>query len=218
MPDYKLCTLADVKRYTPITTGYLNYDTLITNLIPSVSAQIMAHMRRELVKAERKEYFSSTQGFMGERRFKLTVKEPPIAASPALVLEYDYSTNFKGGQTLLVADTDYKVVDAENGVVEIYTYWERGEDRFRVTYTGGYDVAQSDALLIQAPISIATATALQTAHVAQRIIGQTVGMTHEERTPNLRIDYKSDGFALLPSVTALLNSGAAPRRVLVGRN
>lgn len=131
---HALITPDDIKQGSKGAFGP-DFDYLLDKIIIPAVGKLFAHYchRDDFDKSERSEYLSPRAG-----QTFLTLKSPPIAASPAVQLwqNCDLPRAYTSAD-LLVNGTDYFVHEDE-GVIEMVGSFGGGPKTVKCTYTGGY--------------------------------------------------------------------------------
>ncbi len=128
-----LLTLAEAKTYLNVPAD--KEDTIIQSLLNSVSGIVRSYLGRDLVKAEKTEYYHGT----GEKDLML-LRIPIVSVSTVHV-----DSLRTWGATSLIASSNYLVMK-RNGVlkaVDLYGAWPCGDANIRVVYTAGYDISKA---------------------------------------------------------------------------
>ena len=161
-----LTTLARVKELLKRTDGA--DDTLLAQLIKSVSRQIEKHLNRHAERIARTELYDVEPG-----QNLIFLQGSPVLASPAPVFKNDPERDF---DAFSIVDADLFFLDLKNGVAtfdKVRILHDPGA--MQVVYTGG--LAVSTALLISDDefTDIVLAADLQVAHLFQR--KDAIGLT-----------------------------------------
>jgi len=126
----RICTLADVTERLAISDA--EYDLMLARIVAGIEAVFSDYCRRPLIvtASDVTEYFTGC----GDR---LQLRRYPIASITSIVeaLDFDFAS-----ATALVADTDYRLVNAGiNGILwRRYAWWHNDPDSIRAIYRGGY--------------------------------------------------------------------------------
>ena len=130
-----MTTLNAVKSFleSDVETWEAAWDNIISGLISGVSAQIQAYCNREFERVERISYHDG-----GGRYLYLT--ETPVQEVAEILYAYDW----EWAAATEYGTADYALVNAQAGMVGFKGgAWPEGAKVYRVTYTGGYDLASN---------------------------------------------------------------------------
>ena len=135
-----LITLAEYKAYAGISST--NQDTIISAIIPKVSALVKTLCRRTFIdyyNDPKLEIFSG-----GTNLFNLYLVEYPVAS----VSSVEYSSDNGATYTTLVEFTDYVVDWETNSIYSLAaTGFPKAINGYKVTYTGGFETLPIDLKL-----------------------------------------------------------------------
>ena len=128
-----LTTLERIKTFLNITNE--NSDSILNQLLQSVSEEVQNHCNRKFLKATHTEYFD------GDKAERLFVSNFPIISITSI---HDDIERVFGADTLV--DTDSYVADSENGIIQ-FDYpigLGTGQKNVQVIYEGGYETIPMD--------------------------------------------------------------------------
>ena len=135
-----LITLAEYKAYIGITST--NQDSVITTLIPQVSALVKNICRRTFLDYVDEYKVEVSKGSATNR---IVLHETPVMQVSSVEFSQDYGKTYD----TLVEFTDY-VVDQDSDVIEViatpYINYIK-TNAFRISYTAGYEEVPSDLKL-----------------------------------------------------------------------